>query len=113
MRVLIVRDDMRPSDISHPALFRPKPVPRELALAPPKGARVASVAADGEIVPGSARHLQALQSIAHCQGRRGGASRQAAARGEGRRRHGRRRRPPVLRGRYGPERPISPGPKAR
>ena len=64
MRVLIVRDDMRPSDISHPALFRPKPVPRELALAPPKGARVASVAADGEIVPGSARHLHALQSIA-------------------------------------------------
>jgi len=64
MRVLIVRDDMRPSDISHPALFRPQPVPRELALAPAKGARVASAAADGGIVPGSARHLQALQAVA-------------------------------------------------
>jgi L,D-transpeptidase-like protein len=64
MRVLIVRDDMRPSDISHPALFRSKPVLRELALAVPKGARLAAVAKDGEIVPGSARHLQALQSIA-------------------------------------------------
>jgi hypothetical protein len=64
MRVLIVRDDMAPSDISHPALFKAKPVSRELALAAPKGTRVAAVAAEGEIVPGSARHLQALQSIA-------------------------------------------------
>jgi hypothetical protein len=64
LRVLIVRDDMAPSDISHPALFRPRPVPRELALAAPKGARVAAVAADGGVVPGSARHLQMLQSIA-------------------------------------------------
>jgi L,D-transpeptidase-like protein len=64
MRVLIVRDDMAPSDISHPALFKATPVPRELALAAPKGAKLAAVAADGEIAPGSARHLQALQSIA-------------------------------------------------
>jgi L,D-transpeptidase catalytic domain len=64
MRVLIVRDDMAPSDISHPALFEAKPVPRELALAAAKGARVASTAAESEIVPGSTRHLQTLQSIA-------------------------------------------------
>jgi hypothetical protein len=64
LRVLIVRDDIAPGDISHPALFRPRPVPRELALAAPKGARVASAATEGEIVPGSARHLQALQSVA-------------------------------------------------
>ncbi len=64
MRVLIVRDDMAPSAISHPALFRPRPVPRELALAAPKGTRLAAVALESEVVPGSARHLQALQSIA-------------------------------------------------
>jgi hypothetical protein len=64
LRVLIVRDDIAPGDISHPALFRSKPVPRELALAAPKGARVASAATEREIVPGSARHLQALQSVA-------------------------------------------------
>jgi L,D-transpeptidase catalytic domain len=64
LRVLIVRDDIAPGDISHPALFRPKPVPRELAMAAPKGARIASAATGGEVVPGSARHLQALQSVA-------------------------------------------------
>jgi len=66
LRVLIVREDMAPSDISHPALFRSRPVPRELALAPtaPKGARMAAIAADGEIVPGSARHQQLLQAMA-------------------------------------------------
>jgi hypothetical protein len=66
MRVLIVREDMAPSDISHPALFKSRPVPRELSVAPaaPKGVRVAAVAADREVVPGSARHLQVLQAIA-------------------------------------------------
>lgn len=64
MRVLIVRDDMAPSDISHPALFKPKPVPRELTLAAPRGARLASMVFGGEIVPGSARHLRMLQSVA-------------------------------------------------
>jgi lipoprotein-anchoring transpeptidase ErfK/SrfK len=64
MRVLIVRDDMRPSDISHPLLFKPKPVPKELAQAAPRGARLAALAPHGEIMPGSARHLQLLQSAA-------------------------------------------------
>jgi hypothetical protein len=64
MRVVIVRDDMRPSDISHPALFRPKPVPRELALAAPRGAKLAALAPEADIVPGSARHLRLLESIA-------------------------------------------------
>ena len=113
MRVLIVRDDMRPSDISHPALFKPKPVPRELALAPPKGARVASVAADGEIVAGLGPAPAGPAVDRHCQGRRGGAGRQAAARGEGARQHGRRRRRRARRARCGRRRPISPGPKAR
>jgi hypothetical protein len=64
MRVLIVRDDMAPSAIAHPALFKGKPVPRELALAAPRSGRVAALAADGDVVPGSPRHLQVLQSIA-------------------------------------------------
>jgi L,D-transpeptidase-like protein len=64
MRVLIVREDMAPSDISHPALFRSKPVPRDLALAAPRGPKLAAVAAEGDVVPGSERHLQALQSVA-------------------------------------------------
>ncbi len=65
MRVLIVRDDMRPSDISHPALFKARPVdPLSLATATVPAGRVAALTTDRAIVPGSARHLQALQSIA-------------------------------------------------
>jgi hypothetical protein len=61
MRVLIVRDDMRPSDITQPALFRPKPVPRELALAAQRSTRLAALAPGDDITPGSATHLQLLQ----------------------------------------------------
>ena len=68
LRVLIVRDDVAPGDISHPVLFKPKPVPRELALAAPKAAKVASAGAEGGIVPGSARHQQVLQAIAAAKG---------------------------------------------
>jgi len=64
MRVLIVRDDMRPSDISHPALFRSKAVPRELALAGKRSARLGVLMPDSDIVPGSARHLQILEALA-------------------------------------------------
>jgi hypothetical protein len=64
MRVLIVRDDMRPSDIPRPALFWPKPVPRELGLEAQRGARLAALTTDGDIVPGSARHLEILRAIA-------------------------------------------------
>ena len=34
MRVVVVRDDMGPVDIAHPALFKPGPVKSEVALAP-------------------------------------------------------------------------------
>jgi L,D-transpeptidase catalytic domain len=64
MRIVIVRDDMRPSDISHPLLFKSKPVPRELALAGQRSAKLGPAAPDGVIIPGSARHLQILQSAA-------------------------------------------------
>lgn len=64
MRVLIVRDDMRPSDISHPALFKSKPVPKELALAGQRSAKLGPPVPHGDIAPGSARHLQMLQAMA-------------------------------------------------
>ena len=64
MRVVIVRDDMRPSDISHPVLFKSKPVPRELALAGQRSAKLGRPVAESEIAPGSARHLQILQAMA-------------------------------------------------
>jgi hypothetical protein len=65
MRVVIVRDDMRPSEIARPALFKPKPVPPELGVAvPPRHTRFAALAPAGEIAPGSPQHLAALQSVA-------------------------------------------------
>jgi hypothetical protein len=70
MRVLIVREDMRPADISHPLLFKSKPVPRELGqgigMLPQRRAQLGggAGAAEGEIVPGSARHVRILEAIA-------------------------------------------------
>jgi hypothetical protein len=74
MRVLLVRDDMGPREIAHPALFRSRPLGKELALALSRGDRsltssAASTAgrvpaSDADIAPGSAKHLQVLHSIA-------------------------------------------------
>jgi hypothetical protein len=75
MRVVVVRDDITPSAIDHPALFRSRPVRKELALASPEPgqssarnaaptARLAASAAEAEVVPGSPRHLDLLRSIA-------------------------------------------------
>jgi L,D-transpeptidase catalytic domain len=75
MRVLLVRDDMAPSDIAHPALFKSGPVRKDLALAALRGdrsftsnaaagTRVGVSAPDADVAPGSARHLQILQSLA-------------------------------------------------
>jgi hypothetical protein len=61
MRVLIVREDMRPSDIAQPAMFKPKPVPRELAVASQRSTRLAALTPGGDIAPGSATHRQLLQ----------------------------------------------------
>jgi hypothetical protein len=52
---------MRPSDIAQPALFKPKPVPRELAVAAQRSTRLAALTPGGDIAPGSATHLQLLQ----------------------------------------------------
>jgi len=77
MRVVLVRDDMAPSDISHAALFKSRPFRKGLALTPPQGrppsasgvrtagaASIAYSSADAEVAPGSARHLEILKSIA-------------------------------------------------
>lgn len=67
MRVVVVRNDIRPSDFAHPLLFMSRPVPKELGLAPRRSAKLGAPDWedwDGEIVPGSARHLRILRSIA-------------------------------------------------
>jgi hypothetical protein len=74
MRVLVVRDDMSPSDIAHPVLFKSSQADKALASAPAgnqlltskgaSGARPGSSWRNGEVVPGSARYLQTLQSTA-------------------------------------------------
>jgi L,D-transpeptidase catalytic domain len=72
MRVLIVRDDMGPSDITHPALFKSKPVGKEPTSAfrsdPSFSSKAASEARLGGsersrgFPPGSERYGQMLQS---------------------------------------------------
>ncbi len=64
MRVVIVREEMRPSDISHPALFKSKPVSKDVVLATQRSAKAGAPRWDGDIAAGSARHLQILQSLA-------------------------------------------------
>jgi hypothetical protein len=78
LRVIVVRDDILPADIDHPALFKPNPARQELALAtpPPSGRasgndrapaiRLGSSSSASDIPPtlGSAKHVQILKSIA-------------------------------------------------
>src|SRR5215475_4245309 len=72
LRVIIVRDDVAPAEIEHPALFKPDPRRLELALAtPPVSDRppavrlgIAPPPTDAAIAPGSPRYLQLLRSTA-------------------------------------------------
>ena len=97
LRVIVVRDDIAPTDIAHPALFKPDPARREASLSPsvsrPSGsdqrpaARVGLPASEADAAPGSARHLQLLKSLADAKtaeaeaaGKRTAAAKQAAAR---------------------------------
>lgn len=77
LRVIVVRDDVTPGDIAHPALFKPNPARQELALATPPADRssgsdrapavrygASPPASDISPAPGSTRHLQLLKSIA-------------------------------------------------
>ena len=123
LRVIIVRDDIAPGVIDHPALFKPNPARQELALATPPPARTSgsdrapairlgasSSASDVPPALGSARHVQILKSIAAAK------SAEADAAASGRRRPRRRRRgkPPrrhLPSRRCGRRRPILPRPK--
>jgi hypothetical protein len=75
LRVIIMRDDIAPADIEHPALFRPDPRRAELASAtPPVSDRLPAVrlgvsapATDVSLVTGSARHLQLLKATAEAK----------------------------------------------
>jgi L,D-transpeptidase catalytic domain len=100
LRVIVVRDDIVPSDIAHPALFKPDPARREAALAAPPVDRssgsgkaptvrvgVASSETETSASPGSAKHLQILKAMAAAKTaeaeaatKRAGAAKQAAAR---------------------------------
>ena len=69
LRVIIVREDIKPSDIRHPLLFKPNAAHNPAAPATQsrpsdrdQGAQ--RVANDKAPLPGSARYLQALKSIA-------------------------------------------------
>jgi L,D-transpeptidase catalytic domain len=76
LRVIVVRDDIAPGNIEHPALFKSNPSRRELASAtPPPGRSTGSDRApairlgssspgDTPPTPGSALHVQILRSIA-------------------------------------------------
>jgi len=72
LRVIILRDDIAPAEIEHPALFRPDPGRLELALAappvsdrpPPVRLGIAAPPTDVTVAPGSPRYLQLLKSTA-------------------------------------------------
>src|SRR5262245_51293876 len=74
-RVISLRDDIAPTDIEHPALFKPDPRRTELAsAAPPVSDRLPAVrlgvsapATDVPLVTGSARHLQFLKAAAEAK----------------------------------------------
>jgi L,D-transpeptidase-like protein len=72
LRVIILRDDVAPTEIEHPALFKPDPRRLELALAtPPVSDRppavrlgIAAAPTDVAAAPGSPRYVQLLRSTA-------------------------------------------------
>ena len=100
LRVIVVRDDIVPGDIAHPALFKPDPARRDASLAAPPASRssgsgqaptirvgVAASETETSASPGSAKHLQILKSMAAAKTaeaeaatKRAGAAKQAAAR---------------------------------
>jgi hypothetical protein len=93
MRVIVVRDDIRPGEISHPVLFKPQPLRREASLAGPSMAsdsaqptRVSAPDGGPAPPPGSPKFLEFLKSRAAARSaeaeaatKRAVAARQAAA----------------------------------
>ncbi|MBO0734248.1 MAG: L,D-transpeptidase family protein, partial [Methylocapsa sp.] len=70
MRVIVARNDVRPAEITHPALFKPKPVPAGI-LPSALAAHWENIAADGETAAqkdpppqGAAESQETLRSIA-------------------------------------------------
>lgn len=63
MRVVIVREDIVPGEISHPLLFQPNPR-REAAMAPSGSSPVRLASRDHSAAPGSVRQIEALRSEA-------------------------------------------------
>jgi hypothetical protein len=63
-RVVIVRDDMRPSEIAHPALFKSNPVHEDIAQRTQRSASLAAAAGDLKVEPGSPKHIELLKSFA-------------------------------------------------
>jgi lipoprotein-anchoring transpeptidase ErfK/SrfK len=64
MRVVVVRDDIAPAEISHPALFKLTPVRREALLVGSVLGRIATVATGSELSLGSAAQLEMLKAQA-------------------------------------------------
>ena len=85
MRVIILRDDVAPADIEHPALFKPDPRRTELALAAPPVSdrpppvRLGASSTGVALVPGSARQLEILRSIAEAKSAEAGAATKKAS----------------------------------
>jgi L,D-transpeptidase catalytic domain len=79
MRVIVARDDVHPVEITHPVLFRPRPIQNEIALASqstgrPTSSEEANLMRVGIVAPeatesevpspaGSAKHVLTLKSI--------------------------------------------------
>ena len=66
LRVIVVRDDIAPAEISHAALFRPSLTRREAALSPPANVRVSAPGAELAVAPppGSPRLVEFLKAKA-------------------------------------------------
>jgi hypothetical protein len=64
LRVVVVREDIVPAEISHPLLFQPDPLRREATMAPSGGSPVRLASRDHSMAPGSARQLEALRAEA-------------------------------------------------
>jgi lipoprotein-anchoring transpeptidase ErfK/SrfK len=64
MRVVVVRNDIAPAEISHPVLFKPTPVRLEALLVGSAPGRMAIAATGSDLSPGSATQLKMLKAQA-------------------------------------------------
>src|SRR5262249_58580649 len=64
MRVVVVRNDIAPAEISHPVLFKPTLVRREVLLVGSAPGRMPTAATGSGLSPGSAPQLEMLKAQA-------------------------------------------------